>query len=67
MLSENIKVRVEWPLTSAYVLYLYKSHWLYFGLELKTLWDRQLLEGSVQSSIESRGKHVLDYRVINPE
>ena len=31
VLSKNTKDRAEWLLASAYVLYLYKSHWLHIS------------------------------------
>jgi len=45
--TTNTEVRVKWPLALVYVLHLYKSYLVtYFGLELETLGNRQLLEGS---------------------
>ena len=37
-LSENTKDKIEWPLASAYMLYLYKSHWSYILDQKLTTW-----------------------------
>jgi len=31
VLSQNMEVRAEWSLALAYMLYLYKSHWLHIS------------------------------------